>query len=207
MSTSIRLDNVIICYPHLFEKHAPPGTSNEKYSAEFLLDPQKNQAACAAVDKAFREVAIAAGKQDMLQYLQSPLKSGDQLNSAALGKGRKSRPELEGMMVVRASDPSYAPAVVNAKDQPITEAQRDMIFGGCVVNAFVDVYWSSNQANPGVFVGLRGVQLVDNINVTPLGGGAIAADQMFAPVENAPEPQQAVPTGGPSQKGEGPSWM
>jgi hypothetical protein len=206
MSVSVKLEKVIICYPHLYEKHAPPGTTNEKYSAEFLLDPQKNQDACAAVDAAFRQVAIAAGKQDSLQYLQSPLKSGDDLNAAALAKGRKSRPELESMMVVRASDPSYQPAVVNARVQPIPESQKSQIFGGCIVNAFVDIYWSGNQANPGVFAGLKGVQLVDNVNVTPLGGGAPTPDQMFAPVEGAPEPQQAPATGGPSQPKE-PSWM
>ena len=198
-SISVRLDRVTLAYPHLFEKNAPPGTTNAKYSAEFILDPVANKAACAAMDDAFRRVAIAAGKGDALQYMQSPLKSGEALNAQALAKGRKSRPEIQGKMVVRASDATYQPQVVDKRIQPITAEKRDQIFGGCIVNAFVDVYYSKNQANPGVYVGLRGVQLVDNVNVEAFGGGALSAEQMFDVVDGAPEPLQRNATGGPGQ--------
>jgi hypothetical protein len=61
------------------------------------------------------------------------------------------------------------------------------------------VYYSKNQANPGVYVGLRGVQLVDNVNVEAFGGGALSAEQMFDVVDGAPEPLQRNATGGPAQ--------
>jgi len=200
MSISVKLKNVTLAYPHLFEKHAPPGTTNERYSAEFILDPQRNAESCAEVDRAFREVVKQAGKEAHLQYLQSPLKSGDMVNEQALAKGRKMRPELAGMRLLRAGDANYAPSVVNAKVQPIGPDQRDQIFGGCIVNAYIDLYWSSNQANPGCFAGLRGVQLVDNVNVEPLYTGIKSAEEMFQPIAGAPEPLQPATEKGPSQE-------
>jgi hypothetical protein len=200
MSTSVRLTNIIICYPHLFERHTPPGANKAKYSAEFLLDPAGNAAAVQEITAAFQAVATAAGKQGMLQYLKSPLKDGSQLNQESVMKGKKARPELEGKLVLRASDASYAPAVVNAQMQPIPESSKSQIFGGCIVNAFVDIYWSGNQVNPGVYAGLRGVQLVSNVNVTPIGGtGALSPEEMFEAVPGAPPAQQPAQEQGPSQ--------
>lgn len=187
MSESVRINNVVICYPHLYERHAPPGTTNAKYGAEFLLHPEKNQVELARIHQAFQQVVKEAGKGDKLQYIKSPVKDGDTLNQEAAAKGRNTRPELAGMKVIRASDVNYQPAVVDRNLQPIPEAQSGMLFGGCVVNAFIDVYWSNNQANPGCYLGLRGVQLVDNVNVEKLGGGALDAEQMFSKVEGAPE--------------------
>lgn len=209
MSESVRLENVIICYPHLFEKHAPPGTdpSAARYGAEFLLDPQSNVDDCQRVEAAFEQVARAAGKGDQMQFLKSPLQSGDELNRNALAKGRQARPELEGMRVVRANDRNYAPAVVNARLQPISEANKDQLFGGCIVNAFIDLFWSSNPTNPGVYAGLRGVQLVDNVNVQPLGGGKSDPASMFEVVKGAPEPLQEAREAGPKPAGPEESWM
>lgn len=205
MSKSIRIENVILAYPHLWEKHAPPGTDQFAYRAEFILDPQRNADACAAVEQAFKEVATEAGKANSLQYLKSPLQDGNALNQMAMQKGKNPREEIAGKKVIRAADRNYAPAVVNRNVQPISEANRDQIFGGCIVTAFIDLYWSKNPTNPGVYVGLRGVQLVDNQNVERLSGGGMSPDQMFEKVDG-PEPQQSGGGVGPSQDN-GPAWM
>ena len=184
MSVSLRLDNVIITYPHLFEKHAAPGSTTEKYSAEFILDPVKNKAAIDKVQAGVLEVAREAGKADKIKTFKFPvLRSGDQENAERERMDRSPRPELTGKVFIRASDPNFAPAVVDRNRQPIGESQRSMIFGGCVVNAFIDLYYSAGGANPGVFVGLKGVQLVDNVNVEKLGGGAPSAEAMFDVVD------------------------
>jgi hypothetical protein len=72
-----------------------------------------------------------------------------------------------------------------------------MIFGGCIVNAYVDLYYSAGGANPGVFVGLKGVQLVDNVNVEKLGGGAPSPESMFEKVDGP----------APLVGDDAPSWM
>ena len=183
MSVSLRLDNVVIAYPHFFEKHTPPGSNQSKYSVESILDPEKNAAAIAAAEEAFKKAAVEAGKGDKIQFLTSPVRSGDEINADQQRKGKDPRAEIAGKRIIRAGDSNYAPQVVDRNKQPIGESQRSMIFGGCVCNVFVDFYWSSNSLNPGVFVGLKGVQLVDNVNVEKFGGGAPSADAMFEVVD------------------------
>jgi len=198
MSASVKLNNVVLCFPHLFEKHAAPGSDKEKYSAEFILDPKTHAADLAKVQAAVREVAAAAGKAGKENTFKFPvLRSGDKENEERERMDRAPRQELAGKVFVRASDPNYQPPVVDRNLQPISEAQRSMIFGGCIVNAYIDLYYSAGGANPGVFVGLKGVQLVDNVNVEKLGGGAPSPESMFEKVDG-PAPLVGEET---------PSWM
>lgn len=205
MGIPVKLENVVICFPHLFEPHAAPGTTNAKYSAEFLLDPQRNAKDLKALHDAFVQAATEAGKGDKLQYLQPPMKDGNAINAKRLSEGKNERPELAGKVHLRGSSVTGVP-VVDRNVQPIGEAQRSMIFGGCVVHAYVDLYWSGNATNPGVFCGLNGVQLIDNINVEKLGGGAPSAEQMFSPVAGAPEPVVPQPPANPAPP-TAPPWL
>lgn len=182
MSTPVRITRAVICYPHLYEKHAPPGTTNLKYSAEFLID-EKDLPMLREIDQAFRAAAIEAGKGDRLKFLKSPLKKGSTVNEERQAKGKEPRPELEGRYLLRASDPNYAPVVVDRQMRPIGEDRAGQIFSGCIVNGSVDFYWSNNQTNPGVYCGLRGVQLVDNVNVEEVSGAGRSAGSMFEAVD------------------------
>ena len=179
MGTPVRIENAVICYPHLWTPHAPPGTERTTYSAEFILDPVANKPTLDALFAAFKQAATEAGKGALLAQLKSPIRPGAQINAERMSKGKEARPELEGKYVVRGSDPTTAPVVVDQQRRPIGAEQQGNLFGGCIVNAFVDLYWSSNAQNPGVFVGLKGVQLVSNVNVTRIGGGSLDADAMF----------------------------
>lgn len=199
MGEIVRMKNVTICFPHLWEKHAPPGTDGAaKYGAEFILDPIGNGAELAAIEAAFRKVVQGVGKTDLLQYLKHPAQTGDDMNRAAMSKGKTPRKEIAGKRVLRASDPTNAPPVVDQQMAPIGPAQAGNLFGGCIVNAVVDLYWSSNPTNPGVFCGLRGVQLVSNVGVERLGGSALTAEQMFEPVAGAPAPLSPAPSREPA---------
>jgi hypothetical protein len=182
MSESVKIENVTIAYPHLWVKHAPPGTDQEKYGAEFILDPTTNAKSIAALDAAFRKVATDAGKGALVDMLKNPCQEGDKLNLLSGSKGKNPRPEIVGKRVLRASDSNYAPAVVDQRVQPIPVEQSGNVFGGCIVHAYIDLYWSNNATNPGVYAGLRGVQLVTNVGVGHIGGGALSAESMFAPV-------------------------
>lgn len=186
MGTPIRIEKAILSYPHLFKKHAPPGTQNARYSAELLIDGDRKDQ-LQEIHTAFQTAAIEAGKGERLKFLKSPLKRGSEVNAEAQAKGREPRPELEGRWLIRASDPNYSPVVV-ARDgrTPIGADRQDQVFSGCIVNAFVDFYWSNNQANPGVFVGLRGIQLVDNVNTVKVSGGRMGAEDMFENEEEEP---------------------
>lgn len=192
MGESVRIENVVICYPHLWEKHAPPGTEVAKYGAEFILDPVKNAASIAKLEAAFRKVATDAGKGGLVNMLKNPCQQGDVMNQLAASKGKNPRPEIAGKRVLRASDPNFQPPVVDQNMRPLGAEQASNLFGGCIVNAYVDLYWSANPTNPGVYCGLRGVQLVSNVGVQRLGGGALSPEQMFEPVAGAPQDVDAA---------------
>lgn len=186
MAESVRIENVVVTYPHLWEKHAPPGTEVAKYGAEFILDPAKNADSLAKLDAAFKKVATDAGKGALVAMLKNPCQPGDAINALAATKGKNPRPEIAGKRVLRASDSNYQPVVVDQNMRPMGPDQAANVFGGAIVNAFVDLYWSANATNPGVYAGLRGVQLVSNVGVERLGGGALSAEAMFVPVAGAP---------------------
>lgn len=180
MSVAITLKNVTISFPHLFEKHVAPGSTNAKYSAEFII---ADRATAAQAQDAFKRAAIEGGQGDKIQYLDSPLKSGDALNQERQKKGKDPRPEIAGKYVLRASDGNYAPQVVDNQLNPIGPDRSSQIFGGCIVNAGVDFYWFPHKVNPGVYCGLRGIQLVSNVGVESLGGGRPDVSEMFGKVE------------------------
>ena len=183
MGVPVLLERVTLSFPHLFEKQAPRGTDNLAYSAEFLID-QSDKASLDTLERAFRSVLTEEGKLDRIAVLKRPWRRGEDINAEAESKGKNPRPEVVGKVCVRAKDANYAPAVMDAMAQPIPESKKDMIFGGCIVNASFDLYWSRNAANPGVYAGLRGVQLVDNVNVTRVGG--VDRGAVFKPIEGAP---------------------
>ena len=199
MGIPVKLQNVTLGYNHLFEKHAAPGSDRALYSAELVLPPGHPD--IPKIEQAFRQVATEAGKASYLQHLRSPLQSGDQINIDLQGKGKAPKEHYTGNFVIKANDRDIAPTVVDGNMGPILANNREQIFGGCLVNAFIDLYWSNNTQNPGVFCGLRGVQLVSNVNVAPIGREQMTAEQMFAPVEGAPQPlqQPATAAQGPQQ--------
>jgi hypothetical protein len=182
MGMEIGLEKVVLAFGHLFEKHAPQGTTNYKYSAEFLIDGA-NTPLLQKIDHAYRTVAIQAGKGDRIQFLRSPLKKGSEINKERQAKGKDPRPELEGRYVLRASDPNYAPNVRDKRNVPIPESKANQVVSGSIVNASVELYWSNNATNPGIYCGLRGVQLLDNVNLVEITTGAGNRDEMFKPVD------------------------
>jgi hypothetical protein len=200
MGTLIRLNNVTLGYNHLFEKHAPVGSDRAMYSAELVLPPGHPD--IAKIQQVFRQVATEAGKGQYLQHLISPLKDGNAINTERQGKGKAPMDHYAGNFIIKANDRDVAPRVVDGNRNPILANQRDQIFGGCLVNAFIDLYWSNNQQNPGVFCGLLGIQLVSNVNVTPIGREQMSPEQMFDTVEGAPAPlqQPAMQPQGPAQQ-------
>ena len=205
MGKTVQLKNVVITFPHLYEPHAATPTATPKYSAGFLLEPvgQNAEAMKVAMLAELRD----KGKEQFAAQIHPPWKTGEEINASRATKAKAPREEVAGKWEVNAKDGKYQP-VVMAQDgrTPITVEQGANIFGGCVVNAVIDVFWSPNSQNPGLFCGLRAVQLVDNVNVQHLGGGreevtfeAVGPAQL-TPAVNQPGP---MPTGPAAT----PDWM
>lgn len=206
MGTPVTLENVVVCYPNLVTPHAPPGTTNEKYGIEVILDPAipSDQGSLKKLEEAFQQTLREAGKAQFASQMARPFKDGNRLNTQRTAQGKNPRPELENKWVLRANRAASMapPGVADAQGQPL---DGDKIFGGCICYVFVDLYWSANPTNPGVYCGLNGVQLFSDVNVTRIGGGGPSFAEMFKPIPGAP-PRVAAPTVSTAPD-EDPPWM
>lgn len=183
MGTTVRLPLVTLCHPHFYETHSPAPGATPKYSGEFIFEV--GSPAHEALKTAALTTLTEQGKQAHAATVHPPWNTGEEINQRRMSKAKDPRPEVEGKLVVTAKDPDFPPKIVAQDGQtPITREQGATIFGGCIVNALIDVYWSNNAQNPGLFCGLLGVQLVNSVGVDPIGGGR--ADVTFEPVEGAP---------------------
>lgn len=99
--------------------------------------------------------------------------------------GKPAGPEFEGWTLIRASS-SYKPkfAYPNGKSIPDEEIKNELYSGrwACVS---LNPYWSANKKNPGVFVGLQNVQLLDHDE--NLGVALPDAEDEFGAVEGHEE--------------------
>ena len=206
MGTPVKLTNVTICYPHLLTPHKAPGSDKLKYSTEIILDPNKptDAALLNELEATFRAELTGAGKAQAIEVMERPFKTGESVNAERAKKGKGPRPEIIGKYVMRAASASQTPLVDRSR-HPILDATQ--IFGGCICHVAVDLYWFNAPTNPGVFCGLNGVQLISNVNVTPIGGGsAPSAEELFDVIE---APQPAFQTQQPMQQQPAsvPPWM
>ncbi len=169
----IRLDNVRISFPHLFETSTFAGQDTGKYEATFLIpkgDPQ-----LAKIDAAAKEVAIAKfGEKKALALLEQIKKTDDRY---LLRDGDLQRDEYAGYMTIKAKS-AIPPRVMghNPKIELTKETFRNLIYSGCFVNGSIEIFAYDNMKS-GVSASLRGVQFVKDGDA--FAGGAPAKPEEF----------------------------
>lgn len=157
----IKLKDVRIAFiDSLFvAKEYKEGDGKPRYSATFVIDPSTEN------HKAIED-AIAAGAKEAYGAKADAMVKSMRGNSNKFcyndgsvpnGKG-KVHDGFEGMMYVAAHRQARdgAPLVIGKDKQPLAE-QSGAIYGGCYVNAVVDIYLQKGE-NPGVRCALVGVQ-------------------------------------------------
>ena len=95
--------------------------------------------------------------------------------------GKPAGEEFEGWTLIRATS-DYKPDVTypNGDEMPNEEIPKEL-YSGRWASALVNAYWSSNTENPGVFIGLQGIQLLDHDDV--IGTSRPKAEDEFEAVE------------------------
>lgn len=175
----IKLSNVRLAFPALFEAQTVNGEGEPAFSAAFLIE--KDDAQIAGIKAAIKEAATdkwGAKADDHLAKMiagdKTALHNGD-LKSEYAG--------FEGMFYISARNKTR-PLVVDI-DKSILNQADGKPYAGCYVNASVDLWVQDNKYGKRINASLRGVQFLRDGDAFS-GGGAAKADE-FDDLSNGAE--------------------
>lgn len=140
----IRIENVRLAFPELWQPRQING-GTARYSACFIIDPKSpnvkviNDAMVAAAKEKFGDKA-AAVLAKLKAEKRVPLRTEERVD-----KDGQVYAGFEGMYSLNASN-KVKPLVIDANKSPLSE-QDGRPYGGCYVNAVVDI-WAQNNPDP-----------------------------------------------------------
>lgn len=165
----VKLKNVRLSYPNLFEARDYEGDKNFKYSAKFLIE--KGSENEAQVKKVVQAIAKEAFKDKAAAILKS-IENNAQKFCVSDGD-LKDGEENHGHTVISSSN-KVKPTVID-RDPSVKLTQADgRPYGGCYVNAHVDLY--AHTKHKAIFGTLMGVQFVKDGDAFAGGRPASADD-------------------------------
>lgn len=167
MAQELALQNVIINYPNLFDAKQINGTGDPKFSATLILP----------VDFDWGPVQQSVNEAIAAKWGANP-PAGIKMPWTDAGPDG-----FPNQFLCKAySGVDRPPQVADQLVQPVMD--RGLIFSGCLVNAYVRFYGYPNNGG-GIAVGLNGIMLVDNVNVTRLDNRK-DLKEVFQPIAGAP---------------------
>lgn len=166
----IKLDNVRLSFPHLFEPHSMEEGQEKKYGATFILDNEQHGKLLDHIEAAIDRIALDFWKKKM--HFKSCLRDGNE-KAEMDGYG-------DGIMFISAARKTR-PAVVDRQVNPVTE-EDGIIYAGCYVNATIRLWVQDNKWGKRVNAELRAVQFVKDGE--SFGAGPVDAENEF---EQMPE--------------------
>lgn len=168
----VKLANVRLAFPALFEAKTVNGEGAPAYGASFLIEPT-DKANISAINKAIDAVAAekwgakAAGHLALMRKTDKVALHDGDLKAQYAG--------FAGMMFV--SSRSAARPLVLDKDKTPLTAQDGKPYGGCYVNATVELWAQDNKYGKRVNAQLLGVQFFADGD--SFGGGAVGSADDF----------------------------
>lgn len=154
MST-VKLNNVRLAFPALFQPKTVNGEGEPRYSAAFPLKPGTENAK--ALDAAVKAVAAAkwgAKSTAILAELES--KGRVAYKKSPLSKDGEAYTGFEGMHTLNASNKAR-PTIVDRDRSPLVEADGKP-YAGCYVVAIVELWAQDNSWGKRINATLKGVQ-------------------------------------------------
>jgi hypothetical protein len=142
-----KLENVRLSFPSLFRKATFNGVET-KYEGTLLLDKVAHKKVIAEIDKSIKAMIADNLKGAKLGADKICMRDGDDVEYAGYA----------GMMSFKASN-KKRPLVVNKDRTPVFE-DDNVIYGGCYVNAVVELWAQSNEYGKRINANLLGVQFV-----------------------------------------------
>ena len=180
----LKLSNVRLAFPVLFEARTVNGEGKPAFSASFLLSPEDPQVKTltAAIDQVAKE-KWGAKADAMLKQMRAQdkvcLHDGD-LKSNYDG--------FEGSLYVSARS-ATRPLVIDRDKSPLTEADGRP-YAGCYVNCSIELWPQDNNYGKRVNASLRGVQFYRDGDA--FAGGAPASQDEFEDVAEGADASSLV---------------
>lgn len=167
----VKLANVRLAFPALFEPKTVNGEGDPAFSASFLMAPDHPAVA------EIREAMETLGKEKWGAKWPAVKKELDARDKGALhdGDSKSSYGGFEGNLFVSARSKTR-PLVIDRDKTPLVE--RDgRLYAGCFVNATVDLWCQDNAYGKRINASLRGVQFARDGDA--FGGGGVATADEF----------------------------
>lgn len=172
----IKLQNVRLAFPQLFEAKTVNGEGEPAFSASFIIDP-KNPAV-AELKKAIGLV----GKEKWGAKWDAVKKQMEASDKTALHDGdtKAEYAGYEGNFFVSARNKTR-PLVIDRDKSPLT-AQDGKPYAGCYVHASIELWAQDNAYGKRINASLRGVQFYKDGDA--FAGGGAASDDEFDDIED-----------------------
>lgn len=191
----LKLNNVRLSYPALFEPKAGPEGGDPKYSAAFIMDKDNNAPEVTAVRDGILTVARAQWGESNVKWSDGKLMLKKADGKAMLvktclrdGSEKPDSPELENAMFFNASSKNPVPVVDRNPGIALTAASGRP-YGGCYVNASVRLWVQDSAFGKRVNCALAAVQFAADGKA--FGDAPVDPESVFANIE-----QGGSPTGG-----------
>lgn len=165
----IKLENVRLAFPTLFEAKTVNGEGEPAFSASFLMAP--NHPAVASLKAAFETL----GKEKWGAKWPQVKKEMEAKDRTALHDGdtKASYAGFEGMMYVSARN-KVRPLVIDKDKTPLSIIDGKP-YAGCYVHASIELWCQDNNYGKRINASLRGVQFAKDGDAFA-GGGAASED-------------------------------
>lgn len=184
----VRLTNVRLTFPQLFEPKVVNGQGDPKFSAAFLIPRDHPQ--LPEIQKAIIDAATEKWGAKASETLKA-LKASDKL-AVHDGDNKSDYDGYAGNLFVNASN-KIRPLVIGPDREPLVAADGKP-YSGCYVTAIVEFWSQDNQFGKRVNASLLGVQFVKDGE--RLAGGGIAAADDFEPIPGTAAAKTPAPAGG-----------
>lgn len=178
-----RLTNARLAFPQIFEPKAFQGEGAEVYSASLLIDPKtpEGKKQVALIDS----ILLTVAKDKWGAKAEAVLKSLKAADKTFLHDGdlKSDYDGFPGNLFVSCRSKTR-PLVLDRDKAPLT--QKDgRPYGGCYVNASIEVWPQDGVYGRRINASLRGIQFVKDGDA--FSGGAPASDDEFDSVDDGEE--------------------
>lgn len=183
----VKLQNVRLSFPDLFEPVQYEGQGPFKYRAAFIMEP--NSESHKSIKTGVNEVAKEAWPKDWEKVLANA--NDDSKTRFIVDGDKKSYDGYAGMVVINSTrDQSKGrPLVLDRDKQPLTQTDGKP-YAGCYVNATVELWAQNNKFGKCIRAQLLAVQFAKDGDA--FGGGSVGSPDEFEDLSDTGEADDLV---------------